>query len=310
MVTVIGTKTDGSAYVLPTPLSLAICREEDTPADSLEVAFPSLVSEELTDITVTRDGECIFEGVVDEQHLCISNGTTTEIISRSKAALLLDNEAQPRTLCDPSAELMFRYYAKPVGFESFWGEDKHLQGEFKVQKGSSCYTALKDFCTKVYGKAPDVKGDTLIFEDNSQKQPLVLSNSAEGIPYTNLRLSTHRYKLISDVLAKTESGGGYSTAIGNSFAKDKRVQRVRYLNATLYSSTPLQDAYTAIASSNEGYATATVMCPICLVDALGKSLSIISEHLKSTDVFSVKEIKYTLSSEGESTRLTLRRREA
>ncbi len=310
MVKITATKTDGEVLILPAPLSLVISREEDVPADSLKAVFPTLIHEELADVTVTREGKCIFEGIVDEQNLIINDGTVTELIARSKVAVLLDNEAQPRTFSDPSAELMFRYYAKPLGFVSFRGEDRVRNGEYKVQKGSSCYTALKDFCLKVYGKAPEVVGETLIFGDNASKESLVLSDSGEGIPYTELKYSTRRYKLISKVLAKTEVRGGYTTVVGNFLAADKRVKRDRYLNATLYSSTPLQDAYTAIASSNREYNSVTAICPLCLVDSLSKDVTIQSRHLKNSDVFSVKEIKYTLSSEGESTRLTLRRREA
>lgn len=73
--------------------------DADTVADSLTVRFSvgkRLFTEEPVGAVLKKDGAVLFDGIVDEHRVKCRNGARTEVFSlRSRAALLLDNEAAP-----------------------------------------------------------------------------------------------------------------------------------------------------------------------------------------------------------------------
>src|SRR5699024_3417624 len=85
-----------------------------------------------------RAGRVLFAGIVDEQVLSEDgDGITVELSARSRAALLLDNEAQPQIYYMPSLKLLFERHAAPCGFTGYLGRDEVFGGAFTVEKGMS-----------------------------------------------------------------------------------------------------------------------------------------------------------------------------
>ncbi len=69
-----------------------------------------------------EEGEVVFFGPVDElQRRFSSEGCMLEIVARSMAALLLENEAIPQTYAYPSLPLLFERHGKPYGFTEWEG---------------------------------------------------------------------------------------------------------------------------------------------------------------------------------------------
>ena len=92
-----------------------ISKSLNTPASDLEASF--LFNEkidEIKSIEVYEDNEMIFDGIVDTQSLELDdNGSLFTIEARSKAAILLDNEALPQIYYRPSLFTIFNRHVKP-----------------------------------------------------------------------------------------------------------------------------------------------------------------------------------------------------
>lgn len=121
--------------------------DADTVADSLTVRFSAgkrLFTEEPVGAVLKKDGAVIFDGIVDEHRVKCQNGARTEVFSlRSRAALLLDNEAAPMELRLPSLRLLERMYLMPLGLHAVGGDRRPVEGVLTIEKGVSCPKTVK-----------------------------------------------------------------------------------------------------------------------------------------------------------------------
>ncbi len=298
----------GERCSLPTPEYIELCRDEDAPADSLRVTFAQNIKEELAEIYITDGDEEIFCGVVDEQTFISYEGEQTEIVARSMAAVLLDNEAYPQNFVNPCAQVLFERYMMPYGIEGFVGEDKSLQGKFDVLKGMSCWQVAEVFGKGTFGAKPSVEGKKIVFSKNHGKEQVVFSNHGQGIPFTRFEHSKLRCKLLSKVRAKTQTSGGYDTVVTNSAAVSSGVVRERYLNASLLSGDTLSKAFHAIEKSLQNSQVITLKCPAQIANLLSAEAKVESAY-GVYENFRVTSLRYVLSDSGEYTRVTLCRKE-
>lgn len=115
--------------------------DADTVADSLTVRFSvgkRLFTEEPVGAVLKKDGAVIFEGIVDEHRVKCRNGARTEVFSlRSRAALLLDNEAAPMELRLPSLRLLERMYLMPLGLHAVGGDNGAVTDEVLGKVGET-----------------------------------------------------------------------------------------------------------------------------------------------------------------------------
>lgn len=310
MLTFEATNTRGERLSLPFPVEAVLCRDAGTPADSLTAVFPSVIDEELCDIAVYKDGKKIFSGIVDEQITATGEYFRIKLVCRSMAALLVDNEAQPCTFRNVSASLIFSRYIKPLGFISFTGKDKTLTGEFRVSKGESCWQVLEDFCRKTYGTFPVVEGKTVNMQGIEDNKPcLMFSDKGDGIAYSTLEHSLLRCKLISRVRCKLAQGGDYTSYVCNEDAQARGVLRERYLNADELSGRSLDDADRIIDSARAKSEKITLLVPQCMTESLGAQAVVCDSTAGEYRGFTVTGIRYSLSRNSESTKLTLMRKE-
>ena len=91
------TGSDKKVALLP-PISVQINVHEDAPADDMTVIFPLIEQvPKIATIRVWNGEKPIFSGIIDEQIMGVTkNGAMLKLIARSRAALLLDNEAMPQ----------------------------------------------------------------------------------------------------------------------------------------------------------------------------------------------------------------------
>lgn len=117
--------------------------DADTVADSLTVRFgvgKRLFTEEPVGAVLKKDGAVIFDGIVDEHRVKCQNGARTEAFSlRSRAALLLDNEAAPMELRLPSLRLLERMYLMPLGAARRGRRQAAGGGRFDRRKGRELF---------------------------------------------------------------------------------------------------------------------------------------------------------------------------
>lgn len=300
MLSVRATDVNGTVLDDFSLMKAVLLREEDVPADSLEVRLCETGIRELARIELLKDDEVIFDGDVDEQIEEISQNSYTEIVARSIMARLIDNEAYPMTLVNPSSKDIFRYFVKPCGFDELSGEDRCYQGIFKVNKGISCYEAVKRFSLAVYGRLPCAEGKTLYMAGNEESGLEELSEDS----LIGFRKSYLRCERLSEVLLKLKDTEGYNTAVKDAEAESLGVNRVRYVNASKGSSTPAAYADEILRKSRAKSFCAQAEVVGFLSDVKGKDIRIID----TIEGVYVSGVRCVLDKNTEKTRLTLKRR--
>ncbi|MGN0478866.1 MAG: hypothetical protein ACI4GO_05500 [Hominenteromicrobium sp.] len=209
------------------PVRISLQRDEDTPADSLELTYtPSgpLLNREPCGVRMERGGTVLFSGILDEHSVRTSGGVRTEFFAlRSRAAALLDNEAQPGQLRMPSLRLIETLFLLPFGLRAEGGDFRPKAGEFVVEKGTSCWEAVCGFSSAFLHRTPHCLRDgTLCFSERAAK-----TLRLAGVQETEL---LHRpYARLSRIVVQNTRTGAYNTVYENPAAAG--VSRVRYLSA-------------------------------------------------------------------------------
>ena len=113
----------GKKVALLPPISVQINVHEDAPADDMTVIFPLIEQvPKIATIRVWNGEKPIFSGIIDEQIMGVTkNGAMLKLIARSRAALLLDNEAMPQEYHYPSLTQLYERHVEPYGFCGFIG---------------------------------------------------------------------------------------------------------------------------------------------------------------------------------------------
>lgn len=220
-----GERNNGDGVLLGVPKEVALDSSDDAPADLLKAVFPASGQwEELAGVSVYEGGKLLFAGPVDEQNTAFTpEGTEVELICRSRAALLLDNEAMPQTLRCPSLRVIARLFLEPLGFSEPVGSMEAGMGELTVQKGESCWTVLERFCGDFLGVRPRVGRDGTLFCDGRRPEPAELSGALSA----TLRMLP--CKRISSVCAQNRLGV-YETEFSSPEAEG--VLRRRYVDVS------------------------------------------------------------------------------
>ncbi|MGN0452779.1 MAG: hypothetical protein ACI4GZ_03150 [Ruminococcus sp.] len=307
MLRVVAKGADGRFYPLGTPKSLHLCIDGETPADSFSAVFPLLSVGELSELSLYDGEKLVFTSVVDEQTDILAEAPETELIARSPSALLLDNEAHPQSFVNVSTDIIFSRYLKPYGMKSYIGKDKTLFGEFKVQKGASCWQVLESFSKEAYGAFPRVEGDTVYFEGLAPKKETLVFGQG-GIAYSHLERTRLRCKPVSRVFVKTEAAKDYITKAENADAQKRGIVRERYINASNASTGTLKKADELIEKTASKFETAVLYVNQRLTDVLGAKARVNEPELGSSEDYYVSSIRYTANEDGETTKLLLRKK--
>lgn len=292
------------------PLSTTINMEEDVPADDLTAIFRFFESAELKSVVVYDEDKVIFTGVIDEQITVSSKkGSQVKINSRSMAALLLDNESVPISYNQPDTAVIESRHILPFGIRAENGYNDTYFGTHTVQKGESNYKAVDDFSKKVYNSSIRVKeSGELCFSGINKSESVVFSNSKNGINYCELTESIRRCEPISKVRIKVVNSSGYHSVVENESAVKRGIVRERYLNAVL-TDTPAMYARLMINNSNKKAYSITLVCKGQYVGVFGCN-AVVKDSIKGEiDNLYVSCVRYQLGANGETTTLTLKRKD-
>lgn len=285
-----------------TPMSIVMDIEEDVPADSVTVKIKGTGLPILTKVELLRGDNLVFSGEIDEQTEFFGKKCYTEITARDSSARLIDNEAYPMSFVNPSAEDIFDRYAKPFGFKTFNGENKVYSGSFTVEKGISCYTAIRRFAFELYPAFPKCREDELFFE--GIKSDDVLKFGKDGIPVMDMRVASLRCNRVSRVYFKYKNGEGYNSFISDTGAENQGITKVRYINLASGGSS-IKDADIIFDESKKKSFYADIVCREFLGDSLGKTV-LIDDY---PEEFYVSSLRYAADEKGEYTRLRILKKE-
>ena len=300
------TYSDKTEREIKDVLTVVLNSDVDVPADDLTITIPysEAVCRNADLITAFLDDRIVFRGQIDELIGIKSNGgAITKITARSPSAFLLDNEAEPLTYINPSADFIFGRHLKPFGITEYIADNVPFFGSLKIDKGMSHWQVFRNFCVNRYGKEPRITGDGKALFKGCEGGEIVKFGK-NGIGYTSIRESKKRFKLITEVKLKLTESGTYGGCLKNDNSECKGIERVRYVNATS-DKTTVQTADDIIAKSNSDSYSVTLECAGCLIDTIGRPALIEDEMFGKTENLTVRKIRYTVGSDGMKTTVTL-----
>ena len=288
-----GELTDGTELLLGEPLEAQLLYDCDAPADQLKAVFPAeRLWEDLAVVRVFHEGKVVFGGVVDEQNTSLSGeGFVVELLCRSWEALLLDNEARPAVLRNPSLGALWEKYFQPLGLTELTGDQSPKAGELRVEKGTGCWELLEGFCRDYLSTTPWVAGDGVLHCEGLPEPPLRVEQvlSAE--------LSRQPCKQLSTVWQQSFRGT-YDTPFRNRLAK--RVVRQRFVSME-----EGRDPRALLRESQRESSLLTVECRGNYWPPRGALVTVEVPRLGTFESCPVRSARYVRDGRGERTRLIL-----
>ena len=304
------TDRDGSERELGRVLTVVLDCDVRVPADSLTLTCPydGALRQSADRIRAYRDGALVFEGQLDNiSAVKRSDGAILRLSARSPAAGLLDNEAEPVTYYNPSDSLMERRHLAPFGIRLEKCGSTPYYDALKIDKGTSHWQVLRNFCRNRYRCEPRVTGDGRGVLDGSREAGEVLfSDRGEGVVYYALQESQKRHALLSEVRLKFRQADTYASSIKNPNPAAAAVKRVRYVNAAA-DKTTVATAEQMIETGNRNSYSLVLGCSGCHVDVLGKDAVVEDSVLGRLTGLTAEKIRYSVNRHGEQTEITLKR---
>lgn len=297
----VGVLPDGGLLALPAPVRLRLRSEEGAPADSLEARFPAFPG--VGTLCGVRcygdDGALLFDGIVDEQAgEETAAGAVAELSARSRAALLLDNEARPQTYYMPSLKLLFERHAAPYGFTGYLGRDEVFGGAYTVEKGMSEWQALEGFCKKYLGVSPVARGAVLDASGAGQAGQMAFSN-AGGVPFLEMRTAWKDVYRLSELRMRSGGQGNYTAVLQDADALARGVKRRRFLSGA-----DAERAERLLEQVRKKAFAVQVTCPGAVCPLVGTTA-----RVDGREGLYVSAWDYVLSGAGETCKVTLRQKE-
>lgn len=300
------TYSDKTEKYLDNVLTVILNADVEVPADDLTITIPydEKISENADFITAFFDEKTVFKGQIDEIiGIKSTDGAITKITARSPSAFLLDNEAEPLTYINPSADFIFSRHLKPFGLTEYDADDVPFFGTLKIDKGMTHWQVFRNFCINRYGTEPRITGEGKVyFKGFKSGKPIFFGKN--GIEYTAIRESKRRFKLISEVRLKLTESGTYGGSIKNENPDCKGIERVRYVNATA-DKTTIQTADNIIRKSNSDSYSIALECVGCLIESIGRSAVLDDDMFGRIENLTVRKVRYSVGSDGEKTTVTL-----
>ena len=197
---------EGRTYALPDLLSWKLEYACGVPCDSFWLEIPWQAGEEAVyqkavELRAYQDGKRVFTGLVDEAEWTLDQkGSRAALSGRSKAALLLDNEAEAADYDTATLEDILRDHVTPYGIEV--GEKSKIPAcqNFTVTAGSSEWQVVYDF-VRYHGGIPprfDVNGKLLLTPMEEKKEKIL----DETVSLTEMTGRERRYGVLSEVIVR------------------------------------------------------------------------------------------------------------
>jgi hypothetical protein len=298
----VGITPQGKEIFLSPPVTAKLNRSQDAPADGFTGVFPlEKNAAVLTGLRIYNKHQVLcFDGIVDELRESLAGERTLTLIARSRAALLLDNEALPQTYRMPCLQTIFERHIAPYGFQAFKGENRVFNGELMVTKGMSEWQAAESFCTQFLKESPRIAGNVFDVSGERGKDRITFSNTG-GTSYSSVVTSLQYYKLYSEMMVKSGKSGNYAIGARDEAAVSLGIQRRRYLRGGG------KNADALVSASARSAFRVVLTCPGEVTTEILTEASVQDTVLGTMDGLYVSEISYCLDANGEKSTVILRR---
>lgn len=294
----------GQKFSLPAPASLTLSFDEDSPAHSLSVRFP--LPEPLPPLhtcDLSLNGSLFLTVLLDQQSFsCSPDGSWLTLSGRSRAALLLDNDAPPATYINPSLKQLFETHAKPFGFTDVQGNLGPFRGNLVVRKGMSHWQVLEEFAAFFLGTTLRAGLGRSLDASGQKSSNHVLFSNRGGIPYSSISQNLQFQKQLSHLYLQPSLGAPYSCALTNQDAINLGVLRSRYLSLAPFLAKRSMRASKRNAAEFTLYSSEPLFSRL----ALGDFAAIDDPGFGSVDGLSVAKISFSLKQNASFSCVTLR----
>lgn len=297
---------NGNAVHAENIVSYELISEAGAACDGLRLNFiqNSLIGEICT-VKAYIDSVLIFNGFCDKQKISMDkSGVSCFIYARSSAALLVDNEALPCQYSKPSARQLWYSNARDFGFECALPEI-YTENNYLVSKGTSCYGAINDFVSAVYGAPVYATPDNVltVYKESEYTKSL---NDYNVVSFSYI---INRSEPVSEIDYKISSGDDYSYHFKSDYADRMGIKRRRLYNL---SSIPLWQRETTaekkIKDSLEEYYSVSAEisgeCDLKLYDRVIFNFAVNDDN----EEFYVSELIRSKGKGGEKTAIVLKKK--
>ena len=284
--------------------------DSKAPADSMVVTFSCDERvDEIKEISAYSDNTLMFDGIIDEQQFMMMNtGLFLKLYVRSKAGLLLDNEALPQIYSMVSINNIFDRHMKPYGFLGIRGGKEVVLEKFSITKGMSEWDVINNFCEQAFGITPRITMDGYIDLTDPKDYPILRIDEKNGeICNYMAKENIRRCDLISQIFLRVQKDGAYDQIIINSETEGKGVLRKRYVNLVDSNKMTLPTVENKIEESNQDAYKMVVTTNGPVITRIGTRVEINDKIFGNIKNLRVEKIKYTLNPESDTTELTLMR---
>ncbi len=299
MLTLTATAWDGAKTTLAGPVSLTLRKNEGMPCDELTAVFCcDIPLTELAEVALCyRDTE-LFSGIVDRQRQTVgAQGQSISLECRSRGALLLDNEATPRTHYYAKLSDIVRIHASDYGIKGVLGDDPYLS-RYVVTKGFSVWRAISLFCRRTLGRTPRITDNGYIDTGGvtAEQKTRHISNRIDGAQrYVQIVSDTNRCEVLSTIKVQTQSGY-YGMTVNNLDACGVRRTRLIVPSAE-WANLPKQSAQELIRLSMRKKRQTTVVMPDIVPWGIGDEAVLCDEAFCGSPLC-VSELEYRLDENG------------
>lgn len=295
----------GKSYEISDVISYELTSEIGAACDGLRLKFRmESPPGEIYSVKAYDDGKLIFSGFCDlQQAVTDKDGTEYFVYARSSASLLVDNEAAPRQYTYPSARQLWFSNAKELGFECGL-PDISSKNSYLVSKGTSCYGAINDFVSAVYGSSVYVTPENVLKVFEKSKKVKRLSD----YKVSSAAVVISRSSPLSETAYKINSTDNYIYHFKSRFSEKQGINRKRLLN--LSSLPAWQRETTAVKRMNDAlsdyYSVRAVICGKCDFQLNDRVYADIVSGFDK-DVFYVNEIIKCKDKNGEKNTVILKK---
>lgn len=259
---------------------------------------------EVISVRATEENRIIFNGFADKQKISLAkNGFSGFIYARSSAALLVDNEAEPRQYNYPTAKQLCIQNAQDLGFACDL-PDICCEDSYYVLKGTSRFGAINDFASMLFGAGIYVSPDNTIRAYGKSGN----IKSLDEYEILNASYVMNRSEVLSGIDYKINSADKYIYHLESPFAVNNGIQRKRLLNL---SSLP---AWERKAKAAQKISNSLLNCYVLEISLSGIAdfmpadrINVSFDRLSANGEFLVYEIIKEKNVNGEKTTLILKK---
>ena len=293
----------GETIKLGEPVSARLDRAADAPADTLNLSFLGSGSEQITRLLVYDGTRTVFDGLVDEAGSTADSGGFLRSFSvRSRAALLLDNEARPQKYAGVSFPMLFSRHAAPYGFTAYSAPDQMFLGEFCVQKGESEWTVLENFCRRFLHTRLTVRPDGSLYAGTDPSRSWRFGDG--GLSVISASVAYRFCDLLSEAWVQQKQNGAYTPAVRGEAAQNLGIRRRRFFS---FSELAYRRAQDAVENSESGWMTVTLELSGWINALPGDSGTFSGAGYGTLEGLRVLRVVNTLDSGVQTSRVVLRR---